>query len=113
MLDDGCRCADHGTAALCLNLFEGFENLWVFANDETLKIEPTNNSAERALRHPVIWKGLSFGTQSASGSRFVETLLTIAATCRQQDKNVLTFLHESLTNHLKSKPGPSLLPKGV
>lgn len=113
VLDDGTRCADSDTAALCLNLFEGFENLWVFANDKTLKIEPTNNSAERALRHPVIWKGLSFGTQSDSGSRFVEAILTIAETCRQQDRNVLTFLYESLTNHLKSQPGPSLLPKGV
>jgi hypothetical protein len=113
VLDDGTRCADSATAALCTNLFNGFENLWVFANDKTLKIEPTNNSAERALRHPVIWKGLSFGTQSDSGSRFVETILTIAETCRQQDKNVLTFLYESLTNHFKNQPGPSLLPKGV
>ena len=113
VLDDGTRCADNATAALCSNLFNEFENLWVFAADETLKIEPTNNSAERALRHPVIWKGLSFGTQSASGSRFVETILTIAETCRQQDRNVLEFLYESLTTHLKSQPGPSLLPKGV
>jgi hypothetical protein len=36
----------------------------------------------RSLRHAVIWRKLSFGTQSAAGSRFVETMLTIIETCR-------------------------------
>ena len=31
---------------------------------------------------------LSFGTQSAAGSRFVETMLTVIETCRQQGRNV-------------------------
>jgi transposase len=35
-------------------------------------IEPTNNISERALRPAVIWRKLSFGTQSARGSRFVQ-----------------------------------------
>lgn len=113
VLDAGTRCADRGASSLCSNLFAGFENLWRFAEDKTLSIEPTNNAAERALRHPVIWKQLSFGTQSASGSRFVETLLSVAETCRQQDRNVLTFLHQSLTAKLNGQRGPSLLPDGA
>ncbi len=31
-------------------------------------VEPTNNSAERALRPAVIWRNLSFGSQSQAGS---------------------------------------------
>jgi transposase len=111
--DAGTRSADRGCAALCSNLFAGFENLWPFANDPSLQIEPTNNAAERALRHPVIWKQLSFGTQSASGSRFVETLLSVVETCRQQGRDVLQFLHTSLTAKLNGQPGPSLLPNGA
>lgn len=111
--DAGTRCADRAASSLCANLFEGFENLWHFTRATDLSIEPTNNAAERALRHPVIWKRLSFGTQSASGSRFVETLLSIAETCRQQGCNVLTFLHESLSNQLNNLAGPSLLPHGA
>jgi transposase len=34
------------------------------------------------LRHAVIWRKLSFGTQSARGSRFVETMLTVIETSR-------------------------------
>jgi transposase len=111
--DAGTRSGDRGCAALCSNLFAGFENLWPFANDPSLQIEPTNNAAERALRHPVIWKQLSFGTQSASGSHFVETLLSAVETCRQQGRDVLQFLHESLTAKLNGQPGPSLLPNGA
>jgi hypothetical protein len=34
-------------------------------------------SGVRALRHAVIWRKLSFGTQSAGDSRFVETMLMV------------------------------------
>jgi transposase len=108
--DAGTRSSDRAAAGLCANLFHGFENLWPFANDPALQIEPTNNAAERALRHPVIWKQLSFGTQSASGSRFVETLLSVVETCRQQGRDVLQFLHKSLTAKLNNTAAPSLLP---
>ena len=84
-----------------------------FARATDRSIEPTHNAAERALRHPVIWKQLSFGTQSANGSRFVETLLTIAETCRQQGQDALHFQHKSLTAKLNNQPGPSLRPNGV
>ena len=52
-------------------------------------VEPTNNGPERALRHAVIWRRISGGTDSADGSRLVERMLTVVATCRQQKRNVL------------------------
>jgi hypothetical protein len=55
------------------------------------EVEPTNNASERALRHAVIWRKLSFGTQSAGGSRFVETMLTMIETCRQQSRDVFAY----------------------
>lgn len=71
--------------------------LWTFV--EVAGVEPTNNASERALRHAVIWRKLSFGTQSEQGSRFVETLLTVVETCRQQSQNVFTFVARAVEAH--------------
>ena len=65
---------------------------------------------ERALRHAVIWRKLSFGVQSAGGSRFVETMLTVIETCRQQGRHLLSYLTAAVQSHLARHPAPSLLP---
>jgi transposase len=108
VLEEGQQCSHARTAALCRNLFDRFDELWMFL--EHPDVEPTNNAAERALRHAVIWRKLSFGTQSDSGSRFVETLLTVIETCRQQDRDVQTFVTQAITAHWTGQPSPSLLP---
>ena len=82
------------------------EWLWTFVDVEG--VEPTNNASERALRHAVIWRKLSFGTQSEQGSRFVETLLTIAETCRQQSHNVFAFVTNAVQAHFDHQHAPSL-----
>ena len=71
-------------------------------------VEPTNNAAEQALRQAVIWRKLSFGTQSAAGSRFVERLLTVVETCRRQKRNVLSWLVDAVKARLAGKTVPSL-----
>jgi hypothetical protein len=53
---------------MCESLYDHRDWLWTFVDVEG--VEPTNNASERALRHAVIWRKLSFGTQSARGSRF-------------------------------------------
>lgn len=80
--------------------------LWTFVEVEG--VEPTNNASERALRHAVIWRKLSFGTQSAAGSRFVETLLTLVETCRQRSRNVFAFITTAVKARLAHQPAPSL-----
>jgi transposase len=73
-------------------------------------VEPTNNVSERQVRQGVILRKLSFGTESANGSRFVERMLTATTTLRQQERNVLDYLiaaHQARINHT---PAPSLLP---
>jgi transposase len=92
-------------------LLAGETHLWTFVRVEG--VEPTNNDAERALRHGVIYRKTSGGTDSESGSRFVERMLTVVATCRQQDINVLDFLTRCFQAHLDSQPVPSLLPSSA
>jgi transposase len=84
------------------------DRLWTFVDVEG--VEPTNNASERALRHAVIWRKLSFGTQSKDGSRFVETLLTIVETCRQQSRQVFPFLTAAIQHKLLGNP-PQLLAR--
>jgi len=48
--------------------------------------------------------------RSAGGSRFVETMLTVIETCRQQRRNVFAFVTEAVAAHLAGQPVPSLLP---
>src|SRR3954452_22686608 len=89
-LEGGQRCGCVKTAATCFEILKVEEGLWTFVHMEG--IEPTNNASERALRHAVIWRRISGGTDSSEGSRFVERMLSVVATCRQQGRNVLEYL---------------------
>lgn len=98
------------TAEVCRELYWYRERLWTFLDHAG--VEPTNNAAERSLRPAVIWRKLSFGTQSAAGSRFVETLLSIIETCRQQARDVFAFVTDTLQCHF-AHCRPSSLLSGV
>ncbi len=107
LLDRGAGCGCAVTAGVCRELLAVEPALYTFAATEG--VEPTNNAAERALRHAVCWRKMSFGTDSPGGSRFVERVLTVVATCRQQRGDVLEYL----TAACRAVPGgttpPSLL----
>ena len=106
-LEEGQRCRHAPTVSLCNDLLARFDQLWLFL--EIPGLEPTNNRGERSLRHAVIWRKLSFGTQSDSGSRFVETLLTVLETCRQQQRHPIDFLTAAIEAFAANKPTPKLL----
>jgi len=93
---------------MCDELYMHRQWLWTFVDHRG--VEPTNNRGERALRHAVIWRKLSFGTQSAQGSRFVERMLTAIETCRLQERDLFAFLTAAVEAHLAERPAPSLLP---
>jgi transposase len=69
-----------------------------------------NNDAERVLRHAVLWRKSSGGTDSEAGSRFVERMLSVVATCRQQNRNVWELLTASCHARIDGSAAPSLLP---
>jgi transposase len=97
------------TAAVCTELLRLEPALWTFT--QTRGVEPTNNAAERALRHAVLWRKTSHGTDSAGGSLYVANVLSVVATCRQQGRNVLDFLHACCHARLNHTPAPTLLPR--
>jgi hypothetical protein len=58
----------------------------------------------------VIWRKLSFGIRSARGSRFVEAMLTVIETCRQQSRDVFAYVTAAARANCADQPTPSLLP---
>ena len=108
-MSQGVACGCPKTAATCRDLMAHEPKLWAFVWHEG--VEPTNNAAERALRHAVLWRKGSGGTDSRRGSRFVERVLSVRETCRQQGRALLAYLVECCQAHVAGKDAPSLLPK--
>jgi len=108
LLRKGTRCRDSKTRGMCDMILKMKPALWTFVRVEG--VEPTNNVAERSIRHAVLYRKGCFGTQSEAGSRFVERILTVAATLRQQNRNVMDYLTEACRRALLGKKPPSLLP---
>ena len=104
----GCFSGNQRLTGMCHDLYPRRQWLWTFTQVEG--IEPTNNTAERALRPAVIYRKLSFGTQSASGSRYLERILTVSETCRLQGLSAYAYLIAAMEANFASKPSPSLLP---
>jgi transposase len=107
LLHAGQGNPDDRAAGLCRALLRLWPALWTFA--EVDGVEPTNNAAERALRPAVLWRKGSFGTRSDAGARFVERLLTVTATCKQQGRSVFAYLTDVCAAAQRGQPVPSLL----
>ena len=78
------------------------------------KKTPRNSSCRpapsRAQRPAVIYRKLSFGTQSAAGSRFIKQMLTVSEICRLQSRSIFGYLTAALGVHFHHQCAPSLLP---
>lgn len=73
-------------------------------------LEPTNNAAERAIRHVVIDRHVTQGTRSPRGRAWCERIWTVIASCRQHGQDLLSFLEQSFLAVLTDTPPPSLVP---
>jgi transposase len=109
LLEAGSQCGVAKTEGTCREILKRREALWTFVQVEG--VEPTNNTAERSIRPGVQWRKVSFGTQSEDGSRFVESMMTVVATLKQQKRNVLDYLAAAHEAALRGEPAPSLLPE--
>ena len=106
-----CAAGHHErTANFAAGLLDEYEALWTFCDVPDLHIDPTNNAAERAMRHPVLMRRLQGGTQSDRGNRWIERIQSIRETCRLQDRPTLDWLTHVTTAAHRGQPIPSLLP---
>ena len=108
LLRQGTSCTQPGTAGTCRDILKREAALWTFVDVEG--VEPTNNFAEQKIRSAVLWRHSSFGTQSDAGSRFVERILTVVGTLKQQHRNLLDYLTEACEAANQERAAPTLLP---
>ena len=91
---------------LARNLVKAWPALWTFI--ETDGVEPTNNRAERGLRHAVIYRKLSQGSRCEDGALATERLLSAAISCRLQNRSLFAYLVEVAQTSIRGQPTPAL-----
>ena len=92
-----------------LIFFARFEMLWVFVYHEN--VEPTNNTAEQRLRGGVIWRKLCYGSQSETGERFVERVLTVGMTLKLRAQNSLHYFAECFRAYIYGERAPPVFSR--
>jgi hypothetical protein len=107
LLTQGARSRDPKTRRFCSGLLEHQTALWTFTR--LPGVPATNNASERALRHAVMWRKTSYGTQTDHGDRLVERLLTLRETCRLQGHRLHEYLTAAITADLHGHAIPLLL----
>jgi len=60
-------------------------------------LPPTNNDAERALRHAVISRRISLGTRTPEGSLAYAALLSVVETCRLRGHDPWSYIAQTIT----------------
>ncbi len=73
-------------------------------------VEPTNNTAEQAIRFVVIDRLVTQGTRSEKGRKANERLWTVMATCALQGKSAYDFILQSVQAYFNNQLFPSLIP---
>ena len=106
LVERGAKSSNKQVAGLSRNLLKLWSSLWTFLEEP---VEVTNNTAERALRKAVLWRKGCFGNQSEAGLRYAERILSISATCQQQQVHPLDFVALSIAALRSGKPAPKLL----
>ncbi len=101
---DSC---DREVANLANAFGEHLKRLFTFLEEPG--VEPTNNAAEQALRTAVQWRKISFGNRSRQGEIAIGRLLTVAQTCRMQQRHVLGYLALAVECHRRRTTAPHLL----
>jgi len=84
------RNGDTRTGHACRKLLGDSPRLWTFLKYDGVPM--TNNAAERSLRPYVIWRKISFFTQSHRGNQYRPMMLSVIETCKRLQINAYQAL---------------------
>jgi transposase len=82
-------------------LLDNWQHLFTFLKHDG--VQPTNNSAERAIRPAVQWRKICFGSQSEIGEQFIGHLLSVVRTCQLHSINPFGFLTKLVSSSFSAK----------
>src|SRR5207244_9972363 len=109
LLQEGEGLSIAKVAGMCREMLKVQAALFTFIDVE--RVEPANNTAERAIRFAVLMRKGCFGSDGATASRFLERFLTARQTLRTQGRDLYGFLKDACAAALHGTPAPSLLPE--
>jgi hypothetical protein len=84
------------THALAVELLHDWDAIFQVLHHPELPL--TNNEAERALRHWVIVRKLSYGSRTATGSRIFALLASVIDTCQKRGHSPWTYLQTAIAD---------------
>lgn len=102
----GSRKSHDKLKALAKEIINDWDAVIAFVNNPDLP--PTNNEAERALRHAVIGRKISYGTRTSEGSLAYSSLLSVIETCRLRSINPWTYICEVIARARKGLSPPPI-----
>lgn len=91
---------------LAREILNDWDAVIAFVNDP--RLPPTNNDAERALRHAVIARRISFGTRTDEGSRFYAAGLSVIETCRKRGVDMWAYARDLIAAARKGAELPKI-----
>ena len=94
------------TRALACEFLNDWDTFWVVLDYPWLPL--TNNEAERALRHWVIARRISYGTRTEQGSRVFALTISVIETCRKRGVSPWPYLAEVIRRRRKGLSAPAL-----
>ncbi len=92
--------------ALAREILNDWDAIVAFVKNPELP--PTNNEAERALRHAVISRRISQETRTSEGSRAYSALLSVIETCRLRKVNPWDYIAEGIAFGRKGMNPPPI-----
>lgn len=94
------------TRALAKEFLNDWEAIWAVLSHPHLPL--TNNEAERALRHSVISRRISYGTRTPQGSRAFALLASVIETCRKRGEKPWPYMAEVIAVRRTGRDPPPL-----
>ena len=109
VLERGQQCGCDKTANFCTALLKLWPALVDLRDRARASSRRTTRPSKRSAR-PCSGARAASARRAPPGNRFVERLLSVAATCKQHDRSLLAYLTAVCTAAQRGQPIPSLLP---
>jgi len=109
-LKKACNLGSKSDHSKLKSLAKEILNDWnaVVAFVKNPELPATNNEAERALRHAVIYRRITFGTRTSEGSRSYASFISVVETCRLRDIDPWEYIAQVIACGRKGLEPPQL-----
>ena len=99
-------CSHEKTRALGREFLNDWDAIFRVLDHPTWPL--TNNEAERALRHWVILRKITYGTRSPQGSRALALFASVITTCRLRGHSPLLYIRDVITLRRQGLDAPKI-----